>query len=272
MVTLTMDDNPAVLQSLDRILARVDPDGTHLSASAGTEALELIRGSAPDVAFLDIEMPDSSGLEVARRLKSLRPLTNLVFITGHSEYAVSAFGLYASAYLLKPITEAQIRSALANLRHPLDTSKSDEVNRLRVQCFGSFEVWHGGTPVRFSRSRTKMLLAYLIDRNGAMCDTGQMICALWPEAEHSASYSGQLRVFLSDLQTTLTRLGLGEVLVRSRGTVGINKAMVDCDYYAYLEGSPAAMHRFNGEYMSQYPFGEVTLASLTGNREKLISE
>lgn len=262
MHTLTVDDNPAILDSMRRILTRTDPDGLHRTADSGREAMAHIGETPPDVAFLDVEMPGVSGLDVAAHLRRLHPETNVVFITGHAEYAMQAFDLYASGYLLKPITENQVRTALANLRHPVARR---EAPRLTVRCFGNFEAWCGGELLRFGRSRSKMLLAFLIDRNGEMCGTGQILCALWPEEPDSPSRRNQVRVFVSDLQTTLTKLGIGGVLVRRYGQVGINKALVDCDYYDYLRGDPEAVRRFHGEYMSQYSFGEVTLAALTGN-------
>ena len=260
MNTLTLDDNPMILQSMRKLLSRIDPDGVHLSEDSAFGAMESIRRTPPDVAFLDIELPGGSGLEVASKLRALRPETNVVFITGHSEYAIQAFELYASGYLLKPITEEHVRTALENLRHPI---RRQEKPRLTVRCFGNFEVWCGGVPVRFGRSKSKMLLAFLIDRNGAMCDTGQILCAIWPEEADSASHRSQVRMFVSDLQTTLTKLGLGETLVRGHGTVGVNTALLDCDYYQYLRGDPDAVRQFHGEYMAQYAFGESTLATLT---------
>ena len=264
MYTLTADDNPTILESMKTILFRVDPDGEHRTAASGSEALNLIRGLAPDVAFLDIEMPGGSGLDVAFRLRKIKPETNVIFITGYSEYAMQAFELYASGYLLKPITEQQVRRALENLRHPLP--KRGEA-KLKIQCFGSFEAWSGGVPVCFGRKKTKALLAFLIDRNGAMCDIGQIQCALWPEEPDSVSHRNQIRVFVSDLQTTLTKLNLGGALIRGHGQIGINKDFIDCDYYEYLKGNPKAARQFNGEYMSQYSFGEITLASLTELKE-----
>ena len=260
MNTLTLDDNPMILQSMRKLLSRIDPDGVHLSTGSASAAMESIRRTPPDVAFLDIELSGDSGLDVASRLRTLRPETNVIFITGHSEYAIQAFELYASGYLLKPITEEHVRTALDNLRHPI---RKQEKTRLTARCFGDFEVWCGGVPVRFGRSKSKMLLAFLIDRNGAMCDTGQILCAIWPEEADSASHRSQVRMFVSDLQTTLTKLGVGETLVRHHGQIGINTALVDCDYYQYLRGDPDAVRQFHGEYMNQYAFGEGTLAALT---------
>ena len=258
--TLTVDDNPTVLESMLELLSRIDPDGKHLTAGSGREALELMRGQSPDIAFLDIEMPGGSGLDLAFQLNKLRSDINIIFITGYAEYAMQAFELYASGYLLKPVTEAQIRKALDNLRHPVSEQRE---KRLKAQCFGTFEAWCDGSPIKFGRSKTKALLAFLIDRNGAMCDTGQILCALWPEEPDSVSHRNQIRVFISDLQTTFTKLNIGDALIRRHGQIGINTKLVDCDYYDYLRGTSGAENRFNGEYMSQYSFGEVTLAGLT---------
>ena len=260
MYTLTVDDNPTILESMRTMLVGIDPDGTHLTAESSQAAMELIRARFPDVIFLDIEMPGGSGLDMASQLRATQPAANVIFITGYSEYAMQAFTLYASGYLLKPITEAQIREALENLRYPMPRRSAP---RLKIQCFGDFEVWCGGAPVHFGRSKTKMLLAFLIDRNGAMCDTGQILCALWPEEPDSVSRRNQVRVFVSDLQTTLTKAGVGDALIRGHGQIGINKALVDCDYYDYLQGKPEAARQFKGEYMRQYSFGETTLARLT---------
>lgn len=255
MVTITVDDNPKIIKPIIKMLTKIDPSGTHLSAGSGDEALDLLKRNNVYVIFLDIEMPAMNGLEAARKIRALCPKTNIIFITGYSEYALEAFSVYASGYLLKPITENQIREALDNLRYP---NQPPIDQKIRVRCFGQFEAWYNGEPIKFTRTLTKTLFAYLIDRRGAMCDTGQMICAVWPEGVVNQTYSSYLRMLISDLQTTLTMLGVGETLFRSRGTVGINTEMVDCDYYKYLRGDEDAVRQYHGEYMTQFEFAEET--------------
>ena len=119
MITLTVDDNPNVLQSVRDGLLRLDSNGTHRIAASGDEALELVAQFPPDVIFLDVEMPGLNGLEVAQWLNTFRPQTNIVFITGHAEYALSALELYASGFLLKPLEVDAVKKQLAALRYPV---------------------------------------------------------------------------------------------------------------------------------------------------------
>ena len=91
-------------------------------------------------------------------------------------------------FLLKPITQDQLRRALDNLRYPLSQKMELSTERLKVCCFGQFEVLLNGRPVAFQRSKTKEFFAYLIGRNGAMCTTQQLISILWPDAPGDAGH------------------------------------------------------------------------------------
>ena len=68
-----------------------------------------------------------------------------------------------------------MRNVLENLRYPAE----DVPAGVKVQCFGNFEVFVGGRPLSFKRSKSKELLAYLVDRNGATCTNGEMLAVLW---------------------------------------------------------------------------------------------
>ena len=129
-----------------------------------------------DLILMDIEMPGMSGIALAQRLKELCPRGNLIFVTGFSQYMAEAFQLHASGYIRKPVTVKAVEEELRNLRYPV---QERAVPTLRVQAFGNFEVFYGGRPVHFSRSRTKELFAYLIDRRGAGSTMGELISILW---------------------------------------------------------------------------------------------
>lgn len=84
-------------------------------ASTGAEALELIERHAPDLALLDLQMPEIGGLEVVRRLPAER-LPLVAFVTAFDDYAVEAFELNAIDYLLKPVQQDRLAATLARAR------------------------------------------------------------------------------------------------------------------------------------------------------------
>ena len=158
MYTLTVDDRELVVTLMLGILRNLDPDGTHLGATDPQKALRLAKESPLDVAFLDVEMPgEINGLDLGKRLRQCYPKLNIVIITGHSEYAVDAFGLDASGYLLKPLTQEAVAHQLSVLRF---APEKEQGANIRIRCFGTFEVFCNGTPMDFSYSKSKELLAH----------------------------------------------------------------------------------------------------------------
>lgn len=128
---------------------------------------------------------------------------------------------------------------------------------MTVHCFGNFEVFVDGEAVKFKYARTRDVFAYLVDRQGALVSTNEILAALFEE-DIKGSYFRNLK---ADLTNTLQTLGVGEVIVHERGRLGIHHEKVDCDYFAYLDGRTDLFH---GEYMTQYSFAEGTLACLLG--------
>ena len=127
-----------------------------------------------------------------------------------------------------------------------------------MRTFGNFEVFCDGKPITFTYGKTKEMLAYIIDRNGAMCPNREIIGILWEDSAENdhVSYFKNCR---SDLLTTLDKIGCGDVIIRQRGGLGVVKDMISCDYYDVLDGRSGL---YRGEYMSQYDWAEVTHASL----------
>jgi DNA-binding LytR/AlgR family response regulator len=88
-------------------------------AANGLDALRLVDELAPDIVFLDIQMPGLNGLRVAEQLAGDGKGPQLVFVTAHSEHAVDAFELSALDYLLKPVTQDRLARTVAKLRAAL---------------------------------------------------------------------------------------------------------------------------------------------------------
>lgn len=101
------DDEPRARQFLEKLLGEHEPLEVVGAARGGAEALQMIAKLRPDVAFLDIHMPDLSGLEVARHLKG-EDAPVIVFVTAYDQHAIEAFELAALDYVLKPIRRERL--------------------------------------------------------------------------------------------------------------------------------------------------------------------
>jgi len=108
---LIADDERPAREYLKRLLADFDDVDLVGEAENGTEALEAVRSLKPDLALLDLQMPEMSGIEVVRQLrKTQMPL--VAFVTAFDEYAVQAFELNAVDYLLKPVESGRVRETI----------------------------------------------------------------------------------------------------------------------------------------------------------------
>jgi len=123
------DDEPRARQFLERLLVEHEELEIVGVARGGAEALALVSEQHPDVVFLDIHMPDLSGLEVARHLRGeASPV--IVFVTAYDQHAVEAFELAALDYLLKPIRRERlaetVRRVVDDVRQQKDPARGQD--------------------------------------------------------------------------------------------------------------------------------------------------
>lgn len=98
---IIVDDEPAAIRNLREVIDSFDALEVIAEIMDGSSAIAEIRRLAPDVVFLDIEMPEIGGFDVARNTADMN--YQLVFVTAYDQYALDAFGTNAIDYLLKPV-------------------------------------------------------------------------------------------------------------------------------------------------------------------------
>ena len=265
MKILTADDEPFALQSIEAAVREALPDAELRGFSQAAAALSEISGNGyyPDVALLDIRMPGINGLEMAKRIKEMSPHTNIIFVTAYNDYALDAFALHPSGYLMKPVTAEKVKLEIENLRYPV---RHKPTSRIRVQCFGNFEVFADGKVVNYTYQKTKELLAYLIDRRGAACNTAELCAVLWEEKPDSPELRKYLRKLLADLSHSLAAVDAEDIFAKTRNQFAIVPDKLDCDYYEMLANDINAINTYSGEYMAQYSWAEMTLGSIEKSR------
>ncbi len=112
--TITVDDRQLAINAMLSTLEEIDPGGRHVGLVSPQEAISFAKEHPLDVAFLDIEMPSMNGLVLSKELKDIYPELNIVFVTGHIEYAYNAHQLFASGYLIKPAAAEDVKKVRDN--------------------------------------------------------------------------------------------------------------------------------------------------------------
>ncbi|MDO4545288.1 MAG: response regulator [Bacillota bacterium] len=258
MNIIAVDDERLALLAVERAVKNAVPEAELTTFLSVEEALEYAENHMVDVAFLDIEMAGMNGLQLAGKLKDICGRTNIIFVSGHKDYAINAFAMHASGYVLKPIDEDRVRDELDNLYR---AAGSEVRQGVYVQCFGNFEVFVDGKPVHFYRPKAKEALAYLVDRKGANISKKELAAILWEDRPYTRSIQSHLYKLIAHIGESLRNAGAEDILLTERGCYSVDTAKFSCDYYDYNRGDSVAVNSYQGEYMSQYSWSEFSVGA-----------
>lgn len=137
---LVVDDERYAREELIYLLEQFSEIEIAGEADSGETAILKAVQLQPDVVFLDIEMPKTDGMEVAKALSSLKKIPYIIFATAYPQFAAEAFRIHAVDYLLKPYDENQLRQTVERVRDLLAPARSAEtanrIDRLSVETEG----------------------------------------------------------------------------------------------------------------------------------------
>jgi DNA-binding response OmpR family regulator len=210
-----VDDEPLARARLRTLLARHPDMQVVAECVEGAEAVGAIARTRPEVVFLDIEMTETGGIEVAAGLAG-DPPPAVVFVTAHERYALEAFDVRALDYLLKPFEEERFRATLDRVRawtaavrsrrshehlvailRELSDTPVDELERLRAPAmplrFADLELDPATREVRRAgwtvalRPKEYELLRALVARGGAVASRRELLAEVWGYREDVTS-------------------------------------------------------------------------------------
>lgn len=261
MYAVAVDDEPLMLRALEKaVSASKDIDRVEAFSSCD-EVLLWVEENPVDVAFLDIDMRGIGGLALAERIMKLRPQCKIIFCTGYEQYAVEAFHMHVSGYLMKPIDAKSVQEEIDFIKN---SSHIEKEKLLTVRCFGEFEVYHKGEIVHFPRRKSKELFAYLIDRQGSAVSGRTIAARLWGDGDIDKNLN-YLRQISMNLRKVLESIDAKDIFDTNNKQYSLKTDQIDCDYFEYLKtGNSSA---FQGEYMTQYSWAEETCGLLWKNRK-----
>lgn len=265
MRAICVDDEPMTLEYTVEQCRGLKEIGEARGFTRVRDALAWSEEHPVDIALLDIDMPDMDGITLAVKLKQLRPDTAIIFLTAYKQFAYDSFAAHPSGYLLKPVLQEELEREVA---HALAGRVEKAPARILVRTFGTFELLVDGEPVAFARSKSKELLAYLIDRRGERISRADAFAVLWGDRQYDYSMQKQLDVYIRSLRDTLREHDIEEIFELKRGAMRIFPEKFECDMYRLLEGDAQAVNDYHGEYMRSYGWASVTEALLSEKQRK----
>lgn len=276
---LVIDDEQIILEGMKWSLKEVvGQDAVIYTASDPFTALEIIKSKKIDIVFSDVDMPGMNGLKLAEEINKLADDIDIIFATGYAHYSLDAWRTAAEAFVLKPVSEDDIRSVLSKIERKRRRQQKQESavaenkpdtgavyggeKDIVAMCFGNFELSYKGKPIHFARKKSKELLAYLIDRRGAMISTDEIRSILWEEEADTEEKKGYVRVLANDIRKAFDILGVESILVNDQNRYCVDVSRISCDYLDFMNGDEKAHRQFQDEYMVQYSWAEATLGRL----------
>lgn len=209
-----LDDEPLALESMERMLGKFGVDVLRAFSNplAAIEAGREIGSQGPDVAFVDIEMPGMSGLAAAERLTELLPDLHIVFVTAYDQYAVDAFELNATDYLIKPVQSKRLEKTLERLA---DRGSPQPVEPIAGRspmlcCFHHLSLADAqGRSIEFAwrTAKAKEVFAYLLHMRHVGVAKDMLIEMMWPELEIPKAQT-HLHTTIYQIRQTLKATGL----------------------------------------------------------------
>lgn len=191
-------------------------------------------------------MPEINGIMLAKELKKINPKINIIFVTAYEDYALQAMSIHASGYISKPVNVEKVKKEMEGLRYEVTIKPTKQI---QVKCFGNFEIFYNGEPIKFTYNKSKEILAYLIDREGSAININELNAVLWEE-----DHKSYLRNLIVDIQKTFKNIDCEDVFIKRHNECFIDISKIDCDAYEYKKNNINAIRMYRGEYMNQYPW------------------
>lgn len=279
-----VDDERLALVKLEFMLKEMEAVHIIASYTDPVQAIQEAPALEPDVIFIDIEMPEVSGLQAAAILQEVCPNANIVFVTAYNQYAVEAFELNAIDYILKPVRHDRLFKTVQRLEDRLKFApKSKEVaHELTIRCFQSLRFERGGQPLnnlRWRTSKAQELFAFLLHNRNRFVSKDTLIDLLWPDfnlkkaSTHLYTTIYQVRQCLkqSEVDLHISNVSGGEGYTLETGPLLIDAAQWEHNILALesIGEDNCAEHQSLFELYSGDYFGDYDYLWAEGERQRL---
>lgn len=255
--TIIIDDEKPALAKLQSL---IKPYSNYVVCGEFTdafEALSKIQELSPQVAFIDIAMPGMNGMELAAAInKKMDQKVHIVFVTAHEQYALPAFDLWATDYLLKPVSRSRFEQTIMRLNALIgesapQTASVPQDERTMVRLFGKLEVTRPGQKIDGWRTaKVRELFAFFLHNRNRSIFKDTLLETLWEDMSPSQALAN-LNTCNYYLRRHLEKSDSGIKLLYDAGyySIDLGAAICDVDEFEKAEGLANALNESNLEYV-----------------------
>jgi len=126
--TIVIDDEYLAREELKFLISKMPCIKIIGEASCGFDGLDLVKRLNPDLVFTDIRMPDINGIQLINEMNNLGIKSKVIFTTAYDQYAIKAFEVNATDYILKPYDEERVAKAIIRIKNVLENNDNEGVN------------------------------------------------------------------------------------------------------------------------------------------------
>ncbi|WP_312429998.1 response regulator [Lacrimispora sp.] len=266
---IIIDDEKPALDVLKLLLEKTGQICVVGSFMCAADALAEMQNLRPDVAFLDIEMPDISGLELAEKIIDWGLDIEIVFVTAYDKYALEAFRVNAIDYILKPFSLDDITRAITRLKKmkPLPAVSQVPADTGRIYCFGRLSVYGAGSreAVKWRTSKTEELFAFMLQNLNIEVAKWKIMQVLWPECEVEKQLNTNLYTTVYKVKKTLlsANIKFSFTFINGRYKLELSDVYIDVSEFkaitdaeiafsaASIERYKKALSLYKGNYLEE---------------------
>ena len=231
MKVIIVDDEELAIQYIETALESIYDLEVIETFTSSKRALPGILLTKPDLIFLDIEMPEKSGLDLATEVRTKLPNVKIIFITSHEQYAMDVFDMEGIDYIMKPFEIERVIKAIDKITN--NESKKSPAKKQRINCFGGLSFSENNLPVLDLKWRTKMareIFSYFINHRNENVRKDVLLDMFWPDLDMKEGYS-VLYPTIHYIRKTLKDIGFPLIIENTEDhyTLMMNGVMTDVD-------------------------------------------
>lgn len=257
MRAIIVEDEPLMIEAFLRLSKEIDDLKVVRTFESAEEAIEFSKNQSFEIAFLDIELPGENGIECAKILRKNMPELLVVFISAYDDYLREFNQIGGDDYIVKPYRKETIENTMEKMRFLVQRQRKS----IYVQMFGRFTVKKNGVPIPL-QGKAKEILALILVKRGRELSNETIYSTIWEDREYSNQNMKVYYNALKRLRDSLKKYGIENIIFStSRGQIA-NLDIFDCDYYAWLDNKSEQDEQFEGEFLTEYSWGEYILADI----------